>query len=88
MLRFKLFRGDPEELEEAINGWLGKFEPDIREMTQTPEGGGKLTISFIFEEGFRGQELRLTAEARHAPPEPAIPRDELIDEPLIVDPSS
>jgi|SRR5579875_865128 len=59
-LRFKLFSGEGVELE--INAWLEQFEPDVRHMAQTVYGDGAVTISFLFEESFRGQERRFSQE--------------------------
>src|SRR5579872_1543105 len=61
MPRFKHFSGVGTELEQAVNQWLTEFEPDVTQMVQTVSGDGSLSISFLFEESFRGQELRLSA---------------------------
>lgn len=85
MLRFKLFSGSKLQIEEEINGWLAEFEPDVTHLTQTADKDGSVIISFIFEESFRGQEKRLSAEhhmSRAA--EPAIPPDLLPDRPIRV----
>ncbi len=62
MLRFKQFHGSGNELEQAVNGWLAELEPDVTYMVQTTDGAGKVTISFLFEESFRGQEIRFQSE--------------------------
>jgi hypothetical protein len=64
MLRFKHFSGAGEELERGINLWLDEFEPEVTQMVQTVDSGGVVTIGFLFEESFRGQERRLSEEAR------------------------
>lgn len=64
MLRFKQIVGQGPELEELVNSWLTEFEPDVTQMVQTRNGDGTIVISFLFEESFRGQELRFTHE-RH-----------------------
>ncbi|HLJ66781.1 MAG TPA: hypothetical protein VKX16_05430 [Chloroflexota bacterium] len=87
MLRFKQFAGASSELEGAVNDWLAEFEPDIKQMSQTATSDGRVTLCFVFEESFRGQERRLTAEARRGMIEPAVPVGELLDEPLRVDPN-
>lgn len=61
MLRFKQFTGAGDDLQEQVNGWLEQFEPDVRQMVQTTDGN-RVVISFLFEESFRGQELRLSDE--------------------------
>ena len=62
MLRFKQFRGRTSELEEAVNTWLEEFEPDVSQMTQTVTQDGTVVMGFLFEESFRGQELRLSSQ--------------------------
>lgn len=64
VLRFKQFSGTGHELEQEINSWLQEYEPDVTQMTQTVGQDGQIIISLIFEESFRGQELRLSAERR------------------------
>lgn len=61
-MRFKRFLGTGPDLETAINAWLEEFEPDVTQMTQTVNPDGTLAISFLFEESFRGQEIRFSAE--------------------------
>ncbi|MBV9279461.1 MAG: hypothetical protein JOZ41_05225 [Chloroflexi bacterium] len=85
MLRFKHFSGSGPELEKAVNAWLNQFEPDVKQMTQTPGPDGAVLLSFLFEESFRGQELRLSYEheiARAVPP--SSPGQLLPDEPIHV----
>jgi hypothetical protein len=62
MPRFKQFTGSGEELESSINAWLEEFEPDVTNMVQTTDDGGAITISFLFDESFRGQDLRFRHE--------------------------
>jgi hypothetical protein len=66
MLRFKLFSGQGADLENEVNRWLGDFEPDVNQMVQTVDASGTLSIAFLFEESFRGQEKRYTAERGQA----------------------
>src|SRR5438270_892728 len=85
MLRFKQFAGAGPELEVAVNGWLAEYEPEVTTMTQTPLDNGMVVVSFLFEESFRSQELRLSAESQAAANvEPAFRPGELRDEPLEV----
>ena len=86
MLRFKHFSGRGEDLEAAINGWLGEFEPDVSQMTQTVSADGTVLISLLYEESFRGQELRLSAEHRMRNSPPPVPPEVAPDEPIIVTP--
>jgi hypothetical protein len=80
VLRFKQFVGRPPELEQMVNEWLAEFEPDVTQMVQTVNSDGSMLLAFLFEESFRGQELRLSSEhhaarpmsgvsAAHIPPE-------------------
>jgi hypothetical protein len=62
MLRFKQFSGSGGELERAVNDWLTQFEPDVRQMSQTVASDGSVSMAFLFEESFRGQEIRLASE--------------------------
>jgi len=62
VLRFKHFSGTGEALQTAVNDWLSENEPDVTQMTQTVDGNGHVVLSFLFEESFRGQELRLSSE--------------------------
>lgn len=85
MLRFKLFSGTPESLEVEVNGWLAAFAPDVTQMVQTVNASRGLSIAFLFEESFRGQEMRLSAEHHGArTTRPAIPVSRLPIEPLTV----
>lgn len=85
MLRYKQFSGKGSELEETINRWLEQFEPDVTQMVQTVAEDNSVFISFLFEESFRGQEIRLSAEhgvSSHVAP--AIPPEAYPDRPLTV----
>ena len=85
MLRFKQFMGRGLELEQVVNEWLGEFEPDVTQMMQTVDVEGAVTLSFLFEESFRGQERRLSEEhdtARAA--RPAMPASSIPDRPIRV----
>jgi hypothetical protein len=85
LLRYKQFVVTDGELEVVINEWLEKNEPDITQMVQTVDGNGGVTISFLFEESFRGQELRYAAESGMSEAlEPAVPAGSIPDEPVIV----
>jgi hypothetical protein len=84
MLRFKVFMGSSPEIEDAVNRWLSEYEPEITHMAQTSDGSS-VVISFVFDESFRAQELRLSSErgmsdAAH----PAVPADTIPDKPIIV----
>lgn len=87
MLRFKHFQGAGSQLERAVNDWLSEFEPDVTQMAQTVGPNGVTIISFVFEESFRGQELRLSSERNIAERAavPAISADEMRDKPLHVE---
>ena len=64
MLRFKAFSGvDIPVLEQQINAWLAHSEPDVKIMDQCGMPDGALTVSFLYDEGFRASERRLTEEA-------------------------
>jgi hypothetical protein len=63
VLRYKYFYGAGAELEGAINSWLAEYEPEVTSMTQTALNDNWVAISFLFEESFRAQELRLEAES-------------------------
>lgn len=85
MLRFKQFVGSGDELESRVNQWLESNEPDITQMAQTVDGDTGIVISFLFEESFRGQELRYAAESgMSAATEPAVPADTIPDVPVQV----
>lgn len=84
-MRFKHFAGKGSELEEWVNSWLVEFEPDVRLMAQTAASDGTVSVSFLFEESFRGQERRLASE--HGVPEedePPVPADRIPDRPIVV----
>lgn len=85
MLRFKQFVGNGDDLELAVNGWLARFEPDITQMVQTAREDGTVVISFLFEESFRAQELRMDEE-RGMPADlrAAVPASTIPDQPLTV----
>jgi hypothetical protein len=87
VLRFKQFVGQGAELEDSVNQWLTDFEPDVTQMVQTRNGDGTIVISFLFEESFRGQELRFTHE-RHlgAATTPTVNIDAVPDRPVHVEP--
>lgn len=61
MLRFKYFSGSGAQLEAAINGWLETYEPEVTQMSTAVTGEG-VSVSFLFDESFRGQELRLSEQ--------------------------
>ena len=64
MLRFKAFSGqDIPVLEQQINAWLTRAEPDVKMMDQAVMPDGALTVSFLYDEGFRASEERLAEEA-------------------------
>ena len=85
MLRYKQFSGQGVELEAAINRWLMEFEPDVTQMVQTEVSDGSLIISFLFEESFRGQELRFSSEHGISRSDTApVPMETIPDEPIQV----
>lgn len=86
MLRFKQFSGMTSELENAVNQWLEEFEPDVSQMTQTVTQDGTVVMGFLFEESFRGQELRLASQhgMSGAVTAPAI-ADDVQDRPIPVE---
>lgn len=64
MLRFKAFRGaDLAAVEKQINSWLMQAEPDVKMMDQGIATAGEVIVSFLYDEGFRASERRLTEEA-------------------------
>jgi hypothetical protein len=64
VLRFKAFSGrDIPVLEQQINAWLARAEPDVKMMDQSVLPDGAVTISFLYDEGFRASEERLAEEA-------------------------
>ena len=83
MLRFKQFFGTGPDLEQAVNDWLDTFEPEVSQMVQTTDGKGTVVLGFLFEESFRGQERRMSAEstARSAV-ETALRPGDIVDRPL------
>lgn len=86
MLRFKVFSGSSSDVERKVNLWLAEYEPDIAHMAQTGSSDA-LLISFVFDESFRGQEIRLSEEhAVNNAIEPAVPLDTIPDKPVIVPP--
>jgi predicted ArsR family transcriptional regulator len=70
-------------VEQRINAWLKQAEPDVKMMEQVVDTEGRLTISFLYDEGFMATEQRLTEEAA-AIVESAL-REEPVLEPLKVD---
>jgi hypothetical protein len=85
LLRFKQFVGTGEKLENTVNEWLENNEPDINQMVQTVDGHSTVTLSFLFEESFRGQELRYAEESgMSAAVDPAVPADTIPDKPIQV----
>jgi hypothetical protein len=84
VLRFKAFSGrDIPVLEQQINAWLARAEPDVKMMDQSVLPDGALTISFLYDEGFRASEERLAEEAT-AIVEHAL-HEETVLEPIKVD---
>jgi hypothetical protein len=84
MLRFKVFSGSSQDVERKVNHWLAEYEPDIAHMAQTGTDDS-LVISIVFDESFRGQEIRLSEEhAINNATGPAVPAGSIPDEPLIV----
>lgn len=85
MLRYKQFSGSGVELEQAINAWLARYEPEVTHMVQTPTDAGAVTISFLFEETFRAQELRMAEEtATPAPTDDILSPPDVHEKPLEV----
>ncbi|MGI8827832.1 MAG: hypothetical protein ACR2JC_19820 [Chloroflexota bacterium] len=85
MVRFKQFSGTGSELEKAVNAWLGEYEPDVTQMVQTVNTDGKITLCLLFDESFRGQEIRLASErVITAPTAPTIPEEAMRDKPIAV----
>lgn len=84
MLRFKYFSGSGGELESAVNAWLETYEPEVTQMSTAVVGDG-VSVSFLFDESFRGQERRL-AEQRGMSMEDEIrvPESNLPDDPVHV----
>lgn len=84
MTRFKQFMGNKQELEPAINAWLAESDPDITFMGQTVGGDGAVCVSFLYDESFRGQELRWEEEHHVTAHEAPVPADEFPDKPIRV----
>ncbi|MGH2443054.1 MAG: hypothetical protein ACRDFX_07825 [Chloroflexota bacterium] len=84
MLRFKQFAGPVDEIERAVNSWLNEFEPDVSQMVQTVGESGTIVIGFLFQESFRGQEIRFTAERGERQRPPVKPDPNQRDAPLVV----
>lgn len=85
MPRFKQFVGTGAGLENGINQWLENNEPDITQMVQTVNGDSTITIGFLYEESFRGQELRYAEESgMSGAVEPAVPAESIPDRPIQV----
>jgi len=85
MVRFKQFFGSVADLEAAVNAWLAEYEPDVTQMVQTVGHAGTITLSLLFEESFRGQEIRMASERglRNANV-PAVPESAMQDTPIQV----
>lgn len=85
MVRFKQFSGSVADLESAVNAWLEEYEPDVTQMVQTVGQDGTVTLSMLFEESFRGQEIRMASERglRNANV-PAVPEAAMEDKPITV----
>jgi hypothetical protein len=84
VLRFKQFAGSGPDLERQVNSWLEEFEPDVTQMAQTFHDG-IVIMSFLFQESFRGQELRLASEhGVSRATTPAVPPHMNPDEPITV----
>lgn len=85
ILRFKQFSGSGSEFEHAVNAWLEQIEPDVTQMVQTVDDSGRVTIGFLFEESFRGQEFRLASERQvERATRPAMSPSDVPDIPLQV----
>lgn len=85
MLRFKQFVGTGHAIENMVNEWLEKNEPEVTQMVQTVDGHSTVTLGFLFEESFRGQELRYAEQSGMTGAiEPAVPADTNPDEPVYV----
>jgi hypothetical protein len=61
VLRFKCFVGSGAQLEAAVNAWLETYEPEVTQMSTSAAGDG-LSVTFLFDESFRGQERRLAEQ--------------------------
>jgi len=85
VLRFKLFSGGGAALQDEVNAWLSEFEPDVTQMVQTVGADGVITISVLFDESFRGQEMRVAVESGISRATgPSIPEDSMPDKPIHV----
>jgi hypothetical protein len=84
MLRYKQIAGSGQSLEDSVNEWLEQFGPDVTQMVQTQRQDGSLVISFLFEESFRGQELRLSSRSTTRASAPPVPAELFPDDPLRV----
>lgn len=85
MVRFKQFSGSGTQLEESVNAWLHEFEPDVTQMVQTVQSDGTITVSLLFEESFRGQEIRLASERGMSQATgPSVPEAAMQDKPIEV----
>jgi hypothetical protein len=79
--RYKQFCGSGPDLEAKVNAWLEEFEPDVTLMSQSIQNSGSVTLGFLYDESFRGQERRLDNEhgmkqaAGAAAPEATMPED-------------
>jgi hypothetical protein len=86
MLRFKQFTGTAPGLEQEVNRWLEHFEPDISQMTQTVSTNGAVVVSFLYEESFRGNELRIDEERGTNSVGATVSPDSIPDKPIPVPP--
>ncbi len=82
-MRFKQFTGSGPELEQAVNAWLVEFNPDVTQMTQTMNQAGTVCLAILFEESFRGQELRISSERSRRVDVP-VPTSNIPDRPITV----
>jgi hypothetical protein len=83
LLRFKQFVGTGVALENSINQWLENNEPDITQMVQTVDGDTTVTISFLYEESFRGQEMRYAEQSgMTGAVEATLPAESIPDKPI------
>lgn len=75
-MRFRHFTGLDQELDDDISEWI-QLGADIHFMSHSQQADGRLTVCFVYQEGFAAQERRLTAghglhesPAITLPPEP------------------
>src|SRR5579884_1109027 len=80
MIRYKQFVGSGQDLERMVNHWLAEYEPDVTHMAQSPHSDGVL-LSFLYDESFRGQELRF--EEEHGTVNVSMPHVPADDVPLV-----